>query len=140
MAFLQPSPACDAALGRIRVALRDALRVATTVGYGPRFLHSTGQLHKGGPPTGLFLQLTADPADDLAIPGRDYTFGVLEAAQAQGDLLALRSRGRRVLRLHLGPDPAASLARLEAALGTALGPPHDAPRRRGPGQRRPATG
>ncbi len=120
MAFLPPSPAADAVLRRIRIALRDTFRVATTVGYGPRFLHSTGQLHKGGPPTGLFLQLTADPVEDLEIPGRDYSFGVLEAAQAQGDLLALRAKGRRVLRLHLGADHLAGLERLERAMDAAL--------------------
>jgi transaldolase/glucose-6-phosphate isomerase len=120
MAYLPPAPVHDAALREIRTALRDALRVATTVGYGPRFLHSTGQLHKGGPPTGLFLQLTAEVAEDLAIPGRDYTFGLLEAAQAQGDLLSLRAKGRRVLRLHLGADPAAGLERLRLMVGMAL--------------------
>ncbi len=120
MAYLPPAPAHDAALREIRTALRDALRVATTVGYGPRFLHSTGQLHKGGPPTGLFLQLTAETAEDLAIPGRDYSFGILKAAQAQGDLLALRAKGRRVLRLHLGADLAAGLERLRLMVGMAL--------------------
>ena len=86
-------------LERVRLRLRDRLAVATTVGYGPRFLHSTGQLHKGGPPVGHFLQITERPAQDIAIPGKPFTFGQLEAAQAQGDLLALRKLGRPALRL-----------------------------------------
>ena len=81
--------------------LRDRLRAATTVGFGPRFLHSTGQLHKGGPPTGVFVQVDDDPVEDAAIPGRPFTFGELIQAQALGDLRALRSRGRRVARVHL---------------------------------------
>ena len=84
-----------------RMRLRDRLRAATTVGFGPRFLHSTGQLHKGGPPTGVFVQVDDDPAEDAAIPGRPFTFGELIRAQALGDLRALRSRGRRVARVHL---------------------------------------
>jgi transaldolase/glucose-6-phosphate isomerase len=99
MAYLPPSPEYDRRLERVRVALRDRLKVATTVGYGPRFLHSTGQLHKGGPPGGHFLQITERPTKDLAIPDKPFTFGELEAAQAEGDLLALRKRGRPALRL-----------------------------------------
>ena len=99
MAYLPPSPEYDRRLAAIRLRLRDRLAVATTVGYGPRFLHSTGQLHKGGPPIGHFLQITERAPRDLAIPDQPFTFGELEAAQAEGDLLALRTLGRPVLRL-----------------------------------------
>jgi transaldolase / glucose-6-phosphate isomerase len=93
-------------------AVRDAKRVATTLGYGPRFLHSTGQLHKGGPNTGVFLQITAEDAEDVPIPGQHYSFGILKRAQAQGDFEVLAERKRRLLRVHLGPDVRAGLARL----------------------------
>jgi glucose-6-phosphate isomerase len=99
MAYLPPTPELDRRLAEIRARLRDRLGVATTVGYGPRFLHSTGQLHKGGPPVGHFLQITERPPRDVAIPEKPFTFGDLEAAQAEGDLLALRRRGRPALRL-----------------------------------------
>ena len=102
------------------LVLRDARGVATTVGFGPRFLHSTGQAHKGGPDTGVFLQLTADPVQDLPVPGRGYTFGLVEAAQARGDAAVLAQRGRRICRVHLGPDAARDLAAVEAALAAAL--------------------
>lgn len=95
----------DASIGeryaRLRVAIRDRFRVATMFGYGPRYLHSTGQLHKGGPNTGAFVIFTADPAEDVAIPGRPYTFGALELAQALGDFSSLEATGRRVARIHL---------------------------------------
>ncbi len=104
----------------LRLLLRDATRRATTAGYGPRFLHSTGQLHKGGAPIGWFLQLTADHPQDRPIPGKPYTFGELIDAQAAGDLAALRTHHLPVLRVHLGPDPDAGLAALEAALAIAL--------------------
>ena len=81
--------------------LRDRLRVATTLGFGPRFLHSTGQLHKGGPATGVFIQVVDEPSLDLAIPGKPYTFRTLRDAQSAGDLQALRARGRRVARVRL---------------------------------------
>ena len=100
--------------------LRDATHVATTAGYGPRFLHSTGQLHKGGPPIGTFLQLTADHPDDRDIPGWPYTFGQLIDAQADGDFAALKSHQLSILRVHLGADPDAGLAALERALEGAL--------------------
>ncbi|MGH2403922.1 MAG: hypothetical protein ACRDGN_05580 [bacterium] len=116
-AFLAPTDQCSAALKEIRRALRNRLRAATTSGYGPRFLHSTGQLHKGGPNSGLFLQLVDDPVEDLAVPETDYTFGALIRAQALGDLEALRARGRRVLRVSLGRDVADGLARVAEALG-----------------------
>jgi transaldolase/glucose-6-phosphate isomerase len=99
MAYVPPTPAYDRRLERVRRRLRDRLTVATTVGYGPRFLHSTGQLHKGGPPIGHFLQITERAPQDIAIPGKPFTFGALEAAQAEGDLLALRRLGRPALRL-----------------------------------------
>lgn len=108
-AYLQRTPERAASLQRTRLRLRDRRQVATTVGFGPRFLHSTGQLHKGGPATGVFLQVVEDTrAVDLPIPGRTYSFGDLLAAQALGDLQALRARGRRVVRL--APDELESLA------------------------------
>lgn len=90
------------------------------MGYGPRFLHSTGQLHKGGPNTGVFLQITADDAEDLPIPGQKYSFGILKRAQAQGDFAVLAERGRRVLRVHLGPDVQAGLTRLREIVQSTL--------------------
>ncbi|HMB08650.1 MAG TPA: bifunctional transaldolase/phosoglucose isomerase [Isosphaeraceae bacterium] len=102
----------DAAILAIRLLLRDRLRVATTTGYGPRFLHSTGQLHKGGADRGVFLQLTADDGEDIAIPGQPFGFATLVRAQALGDLQALAARHRRALRLHLGPDVDQGLAAL----------------------------
>jgi transaldolase/glucose-6-phosphate isomerase len=119
-AFLAPSTARDDALARLRTVLRDATRRATTVGYGPRYLHSTGQLHKGGPPTGWFLQLIADRPDDLPVPGHGYTFGALIDAQADGDLAALQAHGLPVMRIHLGADPDAGLGALGSALEDAL--------------------
>jgi hypothetical protein len=117
-AFLNPTAETDAALRNLRLAIRSWSGLATTVGYGPRFLHSTGQLHKGDRGRGLMLQLTADTRRDLPIPS-DFlesdsvlTFGVLLAAQALGDRQALLSRDRRVLRLHLGTDPDAGIASL----------------------------
>ena len=99
MAYLPPTPENDRRLAAIRLRLRDRLRIATTLGYGPRFLHSTGQLHKGGPPVGHFLQIVDRVRDDLAIPGEPFGFGELEAAQAEGDLVALRGRGRPAIRI-----------------------------------------
>ncbi len=100
--------------------MRDRTGRATTAGYGPRFLHSTGQLHKGGAPIGWFLQLTADHPVDRPIPGKPYTFGQLIDAQAAGDLAVLRAHDLPVVRIHLGPDPDAGLAALERALAAAL--------------------
>ncbi|HUL48964.1 MAG TPA: hypothetical protein VLT79_02995 [Gemmatimonadales bacterium] len=100
MAYLPPNQENDRTLAGIQQRLRDRFRVATTLGYGPRFLHSTGQLHKGGPATGHFLQITERPARDLAIPGKPFTFGQLELAQAEGDLQALRKRGRPAVRVN----------------------------------------
>jgi glucose-6-phosphate isomerase len=119
LAYLCPTPARDAKLEQLRVAARMASQAATTVGYGPRFLHSTGQLHKGGPNTGVFLQLTADEGEDVPIPGRPYGFGTLIAAQAWGDFEVLEKRERRVLRVHLGPEPDRALDELVEAIQAA---------------------
>jgi hypothetical protein len=107
------------ALHDIRLKVRNALKVATTVGFGPRFLHSTGQLHKGGPNTGVFLQITADPPLDLQIPGM-VTFKTLERAQALGDFESLDKRNRRGARLHLTTDVTHALAALSDAVDDAL--------------------
>ncbi len=114
-AFLAPAPAIDRGLRELQGEIRDATGRAVTVGYGPRYLHSTGQLHKGGPEGGAFLQLLDAPARDLEIPGQDLTFGRLCAAQARGDAEALRQRGRRVLAVRLGAEPEAGLERLRSA-------------------------
>jgi len=119
-AYIDQTPARDAALSRVRTLLRDRTRRATTVGYGPRFLHSTGQLHKGGAPIGWFLQLVAEHPDDREIPGEAYTFGQLIDAQAIGDARTLEDHKLPVLRINLGPDPDAGLAALERALASAL--------------------
>jgi transaldolase/glucose-6-phosphate isomerase len=108
-AYLCPSPQTFALLQNLQRALRDGSRLATTFGFGPRFLHSTGQLHTGGPNTGLFLQLVDEPADPVPVPETDYTFAALLRAQALGDILALIQRQRRVLRLNLGRDASAGL-------------------------------
>ncbi len=120
-AYFMRTDARDAALTRLRVLCRARARNATTLGYGPRFLHSTGQLHKGGPNTGVFLQLTADAPHDLPIPGEGYSFATLRNAQALGDLQVLLRRKRRALRVHLGADVEASLGRLVEGLATRLG-------------------
>jgi transaldolase/glucose-6-phosphate isomerase len=120
MAYLEPNAEHTAALQSVRLRLRDSLRLATTLGYGPRFLHSTGQLHKGGPNNGLFIQITADDAEDLPIPGEPYSFSVLKQAQALGDLRSLESKQRRVIRVHLGKDVQARLARLEKLVETTV--------------------
>jgi transaldolase/glucose-6-phosphate isomerase len=111
-AYLAPTPEAADALATLQRELRDRTRLATTVGWGPRFLHSTGQLHKGGPEGGLFLQLLDRPAADLPVPGSELTFGRLIRGQADGDAAALIHRGRRVLRVDLGSDPVAALGRL----------------------------
>ena len=120
LAYIEMSAANAAALQSVRRRVRDARRTATTLGFGPRFLHSTGQAYKGGPNSGVFLQITCDDALDLPVPGRRYTFGVVKAAQARGDLAVLTARSRRALRVHLGPDVAAGLAALAAAATRAL--------------------
>lgn len=121
-AYVQPALQTDAALAELRLKLRDRFRLATTVGYGPRFLHSTGQLHKGDRGNGLFIQLTQDPPQDAAIPDEagkpesSVTFGVLIAAQALGDRQALLDNERRVIRFHLGSDVVGGLKKLSEAL------------------------
>ncbi len=102
-----------------RHKVRDAKKVATCVGFGPRFLHSTGQDYKGGPNTGVFLQITGVQAVDLSIPGQKYSFGIVIDAQAAGDLAVLESRGRRALRVHLGTDTAAGLKQIADAVDKA---------------------
>ena len=119
-AFIAPSEAVDERIAAIREALA-ATKCATTAGYGPRFLHSTGQLHKGGPATGVFLQLTSDHPKDREIPGWPYTFGRLIDAQAHGDREALLATERPVVHVHLGADLGADLATLEQAIRRALG-------------------
>jgi len=110
----------ESLLQEIRVAVRDEKRVATTSGYGPRFLHSTGQLHKGGPECGLFIQLTSDDINDIDIPGEKFTFGTLKQAQALGDYEALASRHRRAIRIALGGDVEKGLRRLLALIRSAV--------------------
>src|SRR5438093_2424363 len=119
LAYIQPTAEHDRALHTIRLAIRDKYRVATTGGYGPRYLHSTGQLHKGGPNTGVFLQLVGDDAKDLEIPGERFSFGVLKQAQALGDFQALRNHGRRVLRVQLR-DVTQGLHKIGQAVDAAL--------------------
>ncbi|MCU0504434.1 MAG: hypothetical protein MUE82_01465 [Chloroflexi bacterium] len=119
-AFIAPTPERDARLASIRRLLRDRTRRATTAGYGPRFLHSTGQLHKGGAPIGWFLQLTADHPTDAPVPDAPYTFGRLIDAQAAGDFQALEDHDLPVLRVHLGEDVDAGLASLERVLARTL--------------------
>ncbi len=120
LAYLPEQPDIDHRLQMIRGLVRDRLRVATTVGYGPRYLHSTGQFHKGGPNTGLFLHITAEEPVDVAIPDRPYTFGLFKQAQALGDLESLRKHGRRVLRIHIREEVTAALAALGQAVESAL--------------------
>ncbi len=118
--YIEETPAHDAVLQSMRTAIRDHFKVATTTGYGPRFLHSTGQLHKGGPATGVFIQLTCDDAADIPIPGEKYGFSALKEAQSRGDFESLASRKRRAIRVHLGKDVAAGLDRLKALVDDAV--------------------
>jgi transaldolase / glucose-6-phosphate isomerase len=115
-AYIAPTPEALSDLQQIRRRLLERLRIATTLGFGPRFLHSTGQLHKGGPNTGLFLQIVDSPAKDVEVPGAGYTFGQIIRAQALGDYQALQQKHRRVLRVDLGSDAPAGLRRLVEAL------------------------
>ncbi len=103
-AYLPMTPQITGALEEVRRRMRHTTRRAVTIGFGPRFLHSTGQLHKGGPNTGSFIQITCDDEQDIPIPGEPFTFGTLKAAQAAGDLEALRAKDRRALRLHISGD------------------------------------
>ncbi len=115
-AYLAPDPDTEAVLQEFRLAIRDRLKLATTFGWGPRFLHSTGQLHKGGPNTGMFIQIVDEPSGDLQVPETNYSFGSLIQAQAIGDYRALKQRGRRVLRINLGSDLGKGLEQLSQLL------------------------
>ena len=120
LAYIEMNEAHERALQSARHAVRDTKHVATCLGFGPRFLHSTGQAYKGGPNTGVFLQITCDDAADLSVPGQKYTFGIVKAAQARGDFEVLAERGRRALRVHLGADVNAGLERLKQEIKRAL--------------------
>jgi glucose-6-phosphate isomerase/transaldolase/glucose-6-phosphate isomerase len=120
MGYLPLSGELDAAVAELRKTIRAATGAATTFGYGPRFLHSTGQLHKGGPKTGRFLQLVNRPKRDAEIPGAGYSFGRLIAAQSAGDLETLRAHGLRAERVELEGDPAAAVRALSERIGGLL--------------------
>jgi glucose-6-phosphate isomerase len=120
LAYIEMSEAYEQALQAMRRMVRDGKHVATCLGFGPRFLHSTGQAYKGGPSSGVFLQITCDDAVDLAVPGQKLTFGVVKAAQARGDFQVLAERERRALRVHLGKDVAAGLETLRRSVEQAL--------------------
>jgi len=120
LAYVEMNEEHTAGLQALRHRVRDRKRVATCLGFGPRFLHSTGQAYKGGPNSGVFLQITCDDSADLAVPGQKYTFGVVKAAQARGDFEVLAERGRRVLRVHLGEDVSRGIAALSRAVERAL--------------------
>jgi transaldolase / glucose-6-phosphate isomerase len=111
LGYVQPTAEFDEAVGELRATIRDATRQTTTFGYGPRYLHSTGQEHKGGPKTGRFLQLIHDGSQDVEIPGESYTFTQLKHAQADGDLETLRAHGLPAARVKLEGDDAASALR-----------------------------
>lgn len=140
MAYVPMTPENDKALQAARKLMRDKLKVATTIGYGPRFLHSTGQLHKGGANKGVFIQITADAVKDLPIESKGMTFGTLIRAQALGDLQALQSRGYRVIRLHVGKNVAGGLAAFQAAVESALSPQKPAPAAKKPVAKKAAAG
>jgi transaldolase / glucose-6-phosphate isomerase len=120
LGYITMNAANETSLQAIRHAVRDKKRVATVLGFGPRFLHSTGQAYKGGPNSGVFLQITCDDAEDLPVPGQKYTFGVVKAAQARGDFAVLAERGRRALRVHLGKNLKSGLATLTKAVQKAI--------------------
>jgi transaldolase/glucose-6-phosphate isomerase len=120
LAYIEMNSGHEALLQEIRHAIRDTKQVATCLGFGPRFLHSTGQAYKGGPNSGVVLQITCDDANDVPVPGQKYTFGVVKAAQARGDFQVLADRGRRALRLHLGKDVELGLSELVTILGKVL--------------------
>jgi len=120
LGYIQMNAEHEASLQAMRHAVRDTKYVATCLGFGPRFLHSTGQAYKGGPNSGVFLQITCDDPVELPVPGQKYTFGVVKAAQARGDFQVLADRGRRALRVHLGKDLKAGLGTLQAAIQKAL--------------------
>ena len=120
LAYVECNKRHRGALQDIRVMIRERKRVATCLGFGPRFLHSTGQAYKGGPNTGVFLQITCDDATDLDVPGQKYSFGIVKAAEARGDFEVLAERGRRLLRVHLGSHVTEGLATLREAVQQAL--------------------
>jgi transaldolase/glucose-6-phosphate isomerase len=120
LAYIERDAAHIDSLQQMRLEVRDRRHVATCAEFGPRFLHSTGQAYKGGPDSGVFLQITADDAKDLAVPGQKASFGVIKAAQARGDFDVLTDRGRRALRVHLKGDLAAGLKMLDGAITDAL--------------------
>ena len=120
LAYIERNATHQTQLQTMRHAVRDKKHVATCLGFGPRFLHSTGQAYKGGPNSGVFLQITCDDAADLPVPGQKYTFGIVKAAQARGDFQVLADRNRRALRVHLRADLADGLNKLQAAIQQAL--------------------
>src|SRR4029077_5859901 len=120
LAYVARDDANAALLQKARLAVRDRRHIATCLEFGPRFLHSTGQAYKGGPDSGVFLQITADDAEDLPVPGQKASFGVIKAAQARGDFDVLTERGRRALRVHLKGDLKSGLKMLDAAIAEAL--------------------
>jgi transaldolase / glucose-6-phosphate isomerase len=120
LGYIPMNSANEKALQGIRHDVRNKKKVATVLGFGPRFLHSTGQAYKGGPNSGVFLQITCDDAKDLPVPGQKYTFGIVKAAQARGDFAVLAERGRRALRVHLGKNVRGDLAKLAKAVRQAL--------------------
>lgn len=120
LGYIQMNAEHEQNLQTVRHAVRDKKHVATCLGFGPRFLHSTGQAYKGGPNSGVFLQVTCDDAVELPVPGQKYTFGIVKAAQARGDFQVLAERGRRALRVHLGKDLKSGLTALQAAVNRAL--------------------
>jgi transaldolase/glucose-6-phosphate isomerase len=120
LAYIERNAAHIGALQHMRLAVRDKRHVATCAEFGPRFLHSTGQAYKGGPDSGVFLQITADDARDLPVPGQKASFGVIKAAQARGDFDVLTERGRRALRVHLKGDLESGLKMLDEAITAAL--------------------
>ena len=114
MAYVRQTPETDGALTDLRRSVAERYRIATTLGYGPRYLHSTGQVHKGGPDTGLYLLLTSECAEDVPVPGESYSFGTLAEAQALGDLRALQALGRRVARIRLPSIDESSIGAMAA--------------------------
>jgi transaldolase/glucose-6-phosphate isomerase len=120
LGYVQMNAEHEQTLQEMRHAVRDSKHVATCLGFGPRFLHSTGQAYKGGPNTGVFLQITCDDSVQLPVPGQKFTFGIVKAAQARGDFQVLAERGRRALRVHLAGDLKAGLAKLQSAVQTAV--------------------
>jgi len=120
LAYVERNAANTTVLQDLRTAVRDRKHVATCAEFGPRFLHSTGQAYKGGPNTGVFLQVTAEPGQDLPVPDRKASFGMIQAAQARGDFRVLAERGRRVLRAHIAGEVSAGLAEIDRAARRAL--------------------